>query len=83
VDENEDPVIAVEFLDEFDEDEEGSKKLSIEKSGVAINILPVLRFLGIDKPESKENLKGKWQDGLLVVDLTKLKNSPDDQNLPH
>jgi len=51
------------------------RKLSKEKSGVSVNIAPVLRYLGIKKLHEKFTTGTQEKEGLLVFSLHNLKES--------
>ena len=63
-------IIAIELLDEGRESDDSVKRVSLEKSGVSVNALSFLRFLGLKRPKRKCILEVKRERGLLVIDLT-------------
>lgn len=64
--------LGVEFYDDYDKNRTEIRALSREKSGSAINILPLLRFYGYGKPIEKQTLKVEKQGAMLVMDLSML-----------
>lgn len=64
-------LIGIEFLSEQPQDQE-FRKISEEKSGVAINIAPVLRFFGVKHLSKKYTSKYEKKDNLLVFPIKPL-----------
>jgi hypothetical protein len=64
-------------------EDESIREVSQEKSGISVNILPLLRFYGFDKPPRKQVLSVEFDknNDILVVDLSGLKPLPDEAYL--
>jgi len=58
----------------YDQKANEQRKISKEKSGVAINILPLLRYYGIKKDKKKYTLNVEIQDDMFVIDLSEVKS---------
>ena len=64
----------IKFLDEIQKDDKECRKVSREKSGVSLNISPILRFYNINKVTEKKTLPSRMEGELLVVDLSGVKD---------
>jgi hypothetical protein len=52
--------------------EEGFRKLSIENSGVSLNIFAILRYFNIPKITSKKDLSAEIKDDMIIFSLKDL-----------
>lgn len=50
--------------------EDGARRLTVEKSGASINILPLLRYYGFPRLEGKRVLPVKFEGDLIVIELS-------------
>lgn len=62
------------------------REISKEKSGIAVNLLPLLRFYGFPEPKDvgKETFAVTFEDSLAVIDLREYKQkatAAEEQNL--
>lgn len=64
--------IGIRFHAIYDENNVAMRNVSKEKSGVAVNILPLLRFYGIKKPSEKRTLQVSKEQDMLIVDIAPL-----------
>jgi hypothetical protein len=61
-------LVGLKFYENEQKERHAQRKASQEKSGVAVNLLPLLRQWGVDKP-TKKSLEVQQEDGLLTVDI--------------
>lgn len=66
-------LLGIKLSEEYDQKQQDQRKLSKEQSGAAINILPLLRFYGFDKPTEKHLLKVDVRENMYVIDLSEIK----------
>lgn len=69
--------LGIRLYDEFDVPGDGSApKVSVEASGVAVNILPLLRYYGLPEPKvtGKRVLPVSFEDQVIVIDLKQVKD---------
>lgn len=52
--------------------ESARREVSIEKSGIAINIVPVLKSYGLEKPKKKARLPVAIAQQMIIVEMGKL-----------
>ena len=64
--------IGIKFCDEYDSSKPEIRNVSKERSGVAVNILPLLKFYGMEKPEKKQTLKVSTDEDMLIIDASNL-----------
>lgn len=48
------------------------RQINTEKSGVSVNILPLLRFYGYGKPTKKHVLDVEFDEGMVIINLGKV-----------
>lgn len=81
--------LGMNFYDEMLDgvDLPGVRELSQEKSGVSVNILPLLRYYGFPDPKriGKQVFPVKFEEELAVIDLKPLwiLAGPDDDSIPY
>jgi hypothetical protein len=68
-------VVGLKFTKPENANNKEIRKVLKEKSGISINISPILRFYGVSKLYEKKNLDIAEEDGLLVLDLSSLKET--------
>jgi hypothetical protein len=67
--------LAVKACRKYDESSEtGVREALQEKSGIAINVIPLLRYYNFPMPKTKIVLPVTFESGLVVVDLKELRN---------
>ena len=69
---DETPRIGIEFLSPSDDNGKETRKISTEKSGIAINVSAILKYYNIPKFEGKRTLYTKNEEGMLILDLNDL-----------
>lgn len=57
-------------LPRFDDFENAQRDVSQEKSGTAVNIVPLLKTMKLVRPKKKLSLPVEQQDDMLVVNMT-------------
>jgi len=68
--------LGIRLYDEFDNPADGTaREASVEKSGVAVNLVPLLRYYGIPEPKvtGKQVLPVTFDDQVIVIDLKALR----------
>jgi hypothetical protein len=76
-DEEED-VLGIRLYDEYDVPEDGSaREASPEKSGVAVNLTPLLRYYGLPEPKTvgKQVFSVTFENNVIVIDLKEYRNA--------
>ena len=48
------------------------RPVSVENSGISVNLLPLLRFYGLGKPTEKHVLDVEFDEGMVIIDLSKV-----------
>lgn len=69
--------LGIELLNAYDKADSTQKEMSVEKSGRSVNILALLRYYGLvsgRKLSARLSLPAKFDDGMLVLDLSQLKS---------
>lgn len=64
--------VGLKFIKEFDSIQANCKKLSRERSGVSVNVAPILRYYEVSKQQEKINLAMQRQDDLLILEISSL-----------
>ena len=70
--------LGIRLYEEFDNPADGTtREASVEKSGVAVNLLPLLRYYGIPEPKvtGKQVLPVTFDDQVIVIDLKMLREA--------
>lgn len=68
------PIIGIKFIDQVAENDKECRKVSREKSGVSLNIAPILKFYNINKQSKKKTMSSRIEGELLIVDLFQVKD---------
>ena len=55
-----------------DTDAPSVRQINTEKSGISVNLLPLLRFYGYGKPTKKHVLQVEFNEGMVIVDLIQI-----------
>jgi hypothetical protein len=53
---------------------DSTREMTTERSGAAVNIMPVLRYYGFPKLKGKKVLEVTFEEGLIVISLNELKH---------
>jgi len=70
--------LGIRLYDEFDSPADGTtREASVEKSGIAVNLLPLLRYYGIPEPKvtGKLILPVTFDEQVIVIDLRPLREA--------
>ena len=71
-------VLGVRLYDSFDVPDDGSaREVSPEKSGVAVNVTPLLRYYGLPEPKNvgKQVFNVTFENDVIVIDLKGYRNA--------
>ena len=64
--------IAIELLSQYDSSDRSIRKVTEENSGYALNILPLLQYLGIGKLKEKFCAVLAYEEGKIVLNVNDL-----------
>ena len=67
------PLVGLQFVEKMDKENKELRKVLKEKSGLSVNISPILRFYGIEKKKEKIEMSIIEDEELLLIDLAELK----------
>lgn len=61
--------IGIKFSEDLEKSKKHSRKVMKEKGGVAVRILPALRYFGVNEIKQKESFPFVREEGLIVIDV--------------